>query len=87
MKRSIVIAVVLGLLGVLVFSGAALAFDPQPEPPGIISKIEYEMSAGVTKFTFAMLFPVKAEGIMPFGRLAVRSFDPQPEPPGRDAGR
>ena len=83
MKRGIIIGVTLGLLGLLVLSGAALAFDPQPEPPGIVSKIEYEMSAGVTRFTFDVLFPVKAEAIMPFGRLADRSFDPQPEPPGK----
>ena len=83
MKRGIIIGVTLGLLGLLVLSGATLAFDPQPEPPGIISKIDSSMSAGVTGFMFSELFPFKVDGgLMPFGRLD-RSFDPQPEPPGR----
>jgi hypothetical protein len=84
MKRGIIIGVTLGLLGVLVLSGAALAFDPQPEPPGIVSKIT-DRPGVLTSWTFGDLFPFKVDGalFMPFGRLADRSFDPQPEPPGR----
>lgn len=83
MKRSIIIAIVLGLLGVLVFSSTALAFDPQPEPPGIWSKLS-ENPGVLEGMTFGDLFAFKADpGLVPFGSLIERGFDPQPEPPGR----
>jgi hypothetical protein len=84
MKKSITIAMVIALFVVLVISGTALAFDPQPEPHGIIAKLEMEQNPGViSAITFYNLFPFASGEFLPFGGGIIQGFDPQPEPPGK----
>lgn len=89
MKRTVIIAVILGLLGALLLSGTALAFDPQPEPPGIAALGDNNPGVtGAEALSFSNLFPIHPQTggsesiLLPFGRSLIKGFDPQPEPPG-----
>jgi len=68
MRKYIVIAMVLGLLGAILVPSAVLAFNPQPEPPGMPEYISG---------WFQSMFPVSESSaypgervINPIGRLA-----------------
>jgi len=83
-EKSVITVMGIVLIGVLVLSGTALAFDPQLEPPGIIAKLEMEQNPGViSAVTFYNLFPFASGEFFPFGRGIIQGFDPQPEPPGK----
>ena len=60
MKKYIIIAVVLGLLGAMLVPNAVLAFNPQPEPPGMPEYISG---------WFQTMFPVRESSAYPGERI------------------